>query len=122
MPDTICPACGKKNHNVYDTGCPTLARFAMCKHFYDQCPKDKLDYLVKEFKTWQRDVDKQKKDRRNYDKKTLRTLKDNKYHSDDIESIKKTMYNSYINDFRDEEFSMDNPYDDISPEDDSDEE
>ena len=94
----------------------------MCKHFYDQCPKDKLDYLVKEFKAWQRGVDRDKKEHRNYDKKTLRILQENKYHSEDIESIKKTMYHSYLNDFRDEEFCVDNPYEDISPEDDSDEE
>ena len=94
----------------------------MCKQFYDQCPKDKLNYLVKEFKTWQSGVEKQKKEHRNHDKKTLCTLKENKYHSEDIKNIKKTMYNSYLNDFKDKAFCLENPYTNISPEEDSDKE
>jgi hypothetical protein len=29
-----CPACGKNNHNVYKTSCPSLGLFANCHNFY----------------------------------------------------------------------------------------
>ena len=116
IPDAKCPACGKINHNVYKTGCPELARFAACKDFYDKTPNDKLQPFLKAYKQYQSNLARKMKDRRNNDRRILRTLKA-EYDDEDIAKIKVSLFKEYKSDFKEEQYLVDNPFDDLTDED-----
>jgi hypothetical protein len=111
MPGMLCPACNKKDHNVYRTGCPALSIYSACKEFHDKTPKDKLDLVQRSYRQYQRDLAKKLKDRRNNDRRTLRLISSN-YNDDDVGELKNLFFNKYKEDFQDEQYITDNPYDD----------
>ncbi len=115
LPGEQCPACLKSNHNVYKTGCPTFATFAVCNEFNKTVPPDRLKQVTGAYRKYQRELNKQKRERRNNDKRTLRHLQA-EYHGEDIAQLKKTMFNAYVKDFQDEQYCTENPYDDLDPE------
>ena len=115
MENKTCPACLRNNHNVYKTGCPTLATFAACKEFYKTAPKDKLEVTKDEFQKFQKEQSKKKRQRWNEDKRAIRTLAEI-YDDDDIAQVKKTFFNQYLHDFKDEQFCIEHPYEDLTPE------
>ena len=116
LPGETCPACLKNNHNVYKTGCPTLATFAACSEFYKKTPKEKLEPVLQSYKQYQKELAKKLRDRRNSDKRAIRTLAA-EYDDEDVAKIKKTFFNRYLEDFKDEQYCMENPYEDLNPED-----
>ena len=115
IPGATCDACQQANHNVYETGCPQLARFAICKEFYDKTEPEKLQPVIKAYKKYRKELNIKLKQRRNNDRKTIRTLTA-KYDNDDMANIKQTLYNSYLEDFKDEQYCMTNPYDNMNDE------
>jgi hypothetical protein len=112
MPGAICPACKKNNHNVYKTGCPSLGLFAQCQEFYDKTPKPLLDEVKTAYEQYQRELGKKLKERRNKDRHTLRTVAAT-YGDDDMGALKDAMFQEYKNDYMDEQYVTDNPYDDF---------
>ncbi len=115
MPNETCAACYKSNHNIYKTGCPTFATFAVCNEFYKTVPKDKLDKVIEAYKKYQRQLSKQKRERRNQDRRFIRTLEGD-FESADVAQVKKTMFNRYLQDFKDEQYCTENPYDTLEAE------
>lgn len=115
IPGATCEACNKANHNVYETGCPQLATFAICKDFHDKTDPEKLRPVIQAYKKYRKDLNSKLKQRRNNDRKTIRTLAA-AYDEDDISNIKQTLYNSYLEDFKDEQYCMSNPYNTIEDE------
>lgn len=116
LPGARCPACHKSNHNVYKTGCPELARFAVCKEFYDKTPDAQLQPVIREYKKYQATLSKKMKERRNSDRRTLRTLK-SAYDDDDLVKIKSSLFNEYKSDFMEEQYLTENPLDYLDDED-----
>jgi hypothetical protein len=119
IPGARCPACHKNNHNVYKTGCPDLARFAACKAFYDKTPADQLKPIVRAYKKYQYELGKKMKDRRNQDRRMVRTLKHD-YDTEDIEKIKTSLFHEYKTDYQENQYLQTNPLDDLDDEPDSD--
>ena len=71
--------------------------------------------VIQAYKKYRRDLNSKLKQRRNNDRKTIRTLAA-AYDEDDISNIKQTLYNSYLEDFKDEQYCMSNPYNTIEDE------
>ena len=71
--------------------------------------------MIKAYKKYRKELNIKLKQRRNNDRKTIRTLSA-KYDNDDMTNIKQTLYNSYLDDFKDEQYCMTNPYDNMSDE------
>jgi hypothetical protein len=94
IPGAKCNACLKGNHNIYKTGCPTFAQFAVCKAFYEKCPTDKLQQVLKSYKTYQSELAHKLRQRRNQDRKTIRLLQDD-YDDEDIMKIKTVFFKQY---------------------------
>jgi hypothetical protein len=59
-----CPGCKRSNHNVYSTGCPAFAQFAICQEFYNKCPPKQLEQIKTKFIEYQRERRNQMKDRK----------------------------------------------------------
>jgi hypothetical protein len=116
IPGARCPACHKRDHNVYKTGCPELARFAVCKEFYDKTPDAQLQPVIREYKKYQASIAKKMKERRNNDRRTLRTLK-SEYDDDDMSKIKESLFQEYKTDFLEDQYRVDNPLDYLDDED-----
>ena len=111
IPGAVCPACKKNNHNVYTTGCPSLGLFSACKEFYDKTPKSDLKPVQDAYVKYQRELGKKLKERRNNDRRTLRTVA-HTYGESDVATLKKALFDSYKVDYLDEQFVTDNPYED----------
>ena len=118
IPGAKCPACYKQ-HNVYTTGCPDLARFAACKEFYDSTPAAKLKPVLQAYQRYQATQTKRMRDRRNSDRRTIRTLK-SEYDEDDISKIKHSLFHEYKEDFKEAQYTTENPLDQLDEETDSD--
>jgi hypothetical protein len=117
LPGEICEACNKNNHNVYKTGCPTLATFCACHAFYNKTPKEKLEPVMASYKQYQRDLQKKMKQRRNTDRAAIKTLT-MEYDNEDIDKMKDTFFRKYKMDYNKEQYRQDNPYKDLDSEDD----
>lgn len=115
MPNEQCPACQRYNHNVYKTGCPQLATFANCQKFMKTIPKDKVDVILEEFNNYQKTLNKSKRQRRNNDRRTIKALAET-YDEEDIAQVKKTLFNKYLEDFKDEQYCVENPYESLDNE------
>ena len=113
IPGAICPACKKSNHNIYKTGCPTMAQFCACQEFYDITPKDQLKPVMNAYQNYLREIQSKMKTRRNSDRKNLRLLK-REYDNDDMAVLKKTFFTNYLDDFNEDQYVNHNPYDDIT--------
>ena len=107
----ICPACNGSNHNVYNTGCPEMARFCACQKFYETADKDKLEEVLKSYKKYQHERMKMQQQRQKKDKLMLTALAQEDYDSDDMARLKKSYFNAYKNDFEEEQYRINNPYD-----------
>jgi hypothetical protein len=115
LPGEKCPACHMNNHKVYSTGCPTFAKYAACKAFYDTCPPDKIKAVIKSFNKYQRELARKLLERRNNDRRAIRTLAV-KYNPDDITEIKTHFFDKYKEEYVEEKDRVDNPYDDLTDE------
>ena len=120
QPGEQCPACGKCNHNVYKTGCPSLSQFAVCKEFYDKTPKELLDSVIDSYKQYQKELKEKLRQQRNNDRKAIRTLTERYQNDDDIAEIKKTFFKAYVDDYPEEQFLESNPYCTLEDEDNDD--
>ena len=107
----IYPACNGSNHNVYSTGCPEMARFCACQKFYETADKDKLEEVLKSYKKYQHERMKMQQERQKKDKLMLTALAQEDYDSDDMARLKKSYFNAYKNDFEEEQYRINNPYD-----------
>ena len=115
LPGEKCPACKLNNHHVYSTGCPTFAKYAACKEFYDTCPQDKVKAVVQSFNKYQRELARKLLERRNNDRRAIRTLAV-KYNPEDITEIKSHFFDKYKEEYVEERERDDNPYDDLTDE------
>lgn len=55
IPGAECPGCKRSNHNVYHTGCPAFAQFAICQDFYNKCPPKELEKVKQSFTDYQKE-------------------------------------------------------------------
>ena len=108
-PGKICPACKKNNHHFYETGCPQMATFAVCKEFYDAAPKEHFHAIKKHYQKYLAELRQKQKDRVKSDKKVLKTLRA-RYDDEDFASLQETYFECYKQDFPEECEREDNPY------------
>ena len=109
IPGARCEACGKCNHNVYKTGCPSLAVFSACKDFYDKTPKDKLKPIIKSYDDYQKELQKKLRLRRNNDRRVLRAVAHD-LDDEDMTKLQDRLMDAYIIDNEDEQYLESNPY------------
>ena len=94
-----CPACGKSNHNVYRTGCPSLAVYCACKEFYDKTDKDKLVPVQKSFQKYQKELRHKIRARKSTDKMYLRRMS-MEYDTEDMAKLKRTFAQQFTDDLQ----------------------
>ena len=114
-PGEFCPGCGGANHNIYETGCPTFARYAKCKAFYDKF-NDKREFkpIMEAYDNYQQTRQKTLKADRNKRRERLKRLVDEDDCSPEgLEFMKKTYFKDYKEDNEDERFLLDNPFDSL---------
>ena len=109
IPGAKCEACNKSNHNVYKTGCPSLAVFCACKDFYDKTPKDKLKPVLKAFEEYQTELRKKLRQRRNNDRCVLRAVA-HEVDDKDMTKLQDTLMDAYVKDHADKQYLESNPY------------
>ena len=122
IPNARCPGCGGINHNVYSTGCPTLARFAICKEFYDSQPKEAIEPVIKSYNEYMKTLRTKMKTRRNEGRKFIKRCasKTDRYDNEDIDTLRTEWFETYKEDFEDyDNITDDNPFDtyDLEPDD-----
>lgn len=101
LPGEICPACGTANHNVYKTGCPILAKYATCQAFMKMTPANKLEPVRKAFDTYQKSRNSVKTERKRSDRRVIKNMQAT-YNNDELGTLKKIMYTSFITDYPEE--------------------
>jgi hypothetical protein len=89
-----------------------LGLFAQCKEFYDSQPKHIIDKVKKSFQSYQRELRKKMKMRRNKDHHTLHTVTAT-HKNDEMGALKDVLFEEYKNDFKDEQYLDENPYEDF---------
>ena len=105
MPGAHCPACGKTDHSIYETGCPQMAIFAKCQKFMSQHDSRDLEPVLQEFEKYQAELSTKKRRKRKEYKDMVKTLDG----SPEIRAeIKRVFQTAYYNDFPEE---MDNEVD-----------
>ena len=109
IPGARCTACGKSNHNVYSTGCPSLAIYANCKKFYDSMPKEKIQPIQDAFEKYQKEIRKKMKTRRNADRRVLRAVAP-EMDEDDMKLLQNKLMEDYKEDFLEDQYLDENPY------------
>ena len=112
IPGATCPACGKNNHNVYKTGCPSLGLFANCHDFYKSQPKHLIEKVQNAFNKYQVELGKKMMERRNKDRRILRTVAAT-CGEDQVADLQDSMFIEYKSDFTEEQYNNDNPYEDF---------
>lgn len=117
LPNEQCPACLKQNHNVYKTGCPSLAVFCACQDFYNKTPSEKLKPVLQSYQQYQRELSHKMKDKRNEHRRSIKTL--SVYDSEDKDNMKQIFFDKYKSIFPDEQYRTDNPYNTLDEEEDS---
>lgn len=116
IPGARCPGCGGINHNVYKTGCPKLAQFAICKEFYDKTPKEQLQPVKDSYDSYMSELrHKRMRQSRNETKRTLNKLKDY-YDDEEMNNLSESFYEVYQRDFPDATINT-NPFNDLELED-----
>ena len=113
MEGAECAGCRRSNHDVYKTGCPAFAQFALCQEFYKTVPSEQLEKVKNAFikhQTTRRNAMSNKK--KEY-RATIRTLQsDPDYDDDVISKLRKTFFDKYKEEFQEERQLEDNPFDD----------
>ena len=113
----VCPGCKRNNHNVYRTRCPAFAQFAICQEFYDKCPPKELEKVKNSFTEYQKSRRNQMNNRKRSDRATIRKFEDKgKHDSDDMAEVKLTFFEAYKDDFHEEQYLEDNPFENTGEE------
>jgi hypothetical protein len=107
LPGQTCTACGQNNHEIYETGCPAMSIFCNCKEFFDKHTEEELEPVLKQFALFKSGQMKQQKKKRNEYRKQIRKLSA----VGDTPQIKKIFLDSYIEEFPEEEYIEENPFD-----------
>lgn len=91
-----------------------MATFCACKEFYDNTPKHKLEPVKKQYKKYLSELKAKMAKRRNDDRATLKRIQDrNEYNDDDMAILKKTYYENYLEDFTEDQYREENPFEDL---------
>jgi hypothetical protein len=120
IPNAVCPACGKNNHNIYLTGCPTMAQFCACKEFYDKTPPEQLEPVKASYQKYLREIQKKMKLKRKNDREILRKLT-SKYDAEDMDNLKTIFFDEYKEKFNEDQYNDTNPYSNLDYDTDDDE-
>ncbi len=115
IPGAICPACHRKDHNVYETGCATLATFCACQDFIRQHTKEEIKPVLEAYNSYIRDLATKKRNVKQSYRKIIRKLVDKATDDEAIDDIKDEFFQNYIEQFEDEQDNP-NPFLDIDKE------
>jgi hypothetical protein len=108
-----CAGCRRNNHDVYKTGCPAFAQFALCQEFYKTVPSDQLEKVKQAFLKHQKSRRNAMTNKKKEYKSTIRTLQaDPEYDDYEIAKLKKTFFERYKEEFKEERNIESNPFDD----------
>ena len=111
----VCPGCKRSNHNVYKTGCPAFAQFAICQEFYEKCPPKELEKVKSKFTEYQKERRLQMRERKRSGRATIKKFEaKGKYDLEDIAEVKMAFFESYKDDFKEEQYLETNPFDDTT--------
>ena len=111
IPGARCPACNKNNHNVYKTGCPSLAVYTKCKQFHEKHTDEEIAPVIEAYNKYQKELNRKLKERRNNDCRMIRTLHQNNYPDNEINDLKEDLFQQYKSDFPEEQYNHDKPLD-----------
>ena len=112
IPGAECPGCKRSNHNVYRTGCPAFAQFAICQDFYNKCPPQELEKVKQSFTDYQKQRRIQREDNQRRGRATIKKFESKgTYDPEDIAMIKQTFFETYKEDFKEEQYLEANPFD-----------
>jgi hypothetical protein len=110
-----CPGCKRSNHNVYSTGCPAFAQFAICKDFYETCSQQDLAKVKANFIEYQRSRRKLMNERKRNGRAAIRKFESKGvYDEEDMAKVKLTFFECYKDDFQEEQFLEINPFEDAT--------
>ena len=76
-------------------------------------PKDKLEPVIEQYKLFQKEQQAKKARRKNEDRRVLRTLSA-KFDDESMKDIKNTFFNKFLDDFAEEQYCLENPYEDLN--------
>lgn len=106
-----CAGCRRNNHDVYRTGCPAFAQFALCQDFYKTVPKDQLDKVKNAFLQHQKSRKKAMNSKKREYRSTIKTLQaDPDYDDNVVAKLRKTFFDKYKEEFEEERHLDDNPF------------
>jgi hypothetical protein len=112
LPGAECPGCKRSNHNVYKTGCPAFAQFAICQDFYNKCPPKELEKVKASFTSYQQERRKQMQESKRRGRATIKKIEQRgNYDPEDMAMLKKTFFDTYKDDFAEEQYCTENPFD-----------
>ena len=107
-----CAGCRRNNHDVYRTGCPAFAQFALCQEFYKTVPSEQLEKVKQAFLKHQKSRRLAMSNKKKDYKSTIRTLQaDPDYDEHEIAKLRKTFFEKYKNEFKEERNIDSNPFD-----------
>ena len=117
MPGEECPGCGKSNHNVYKTGCPSLAVFANCQDFYRKHKDEDIMPKVKDaYKQYQKELRKKLRAKRNDTRGHLRVICDVTAGDSDVQYLKDLYFDTYKQNNPEEQFATKNFFNNLEDE------
>jgi hypothetical protein len=115
LPGVVCLACKTNNHNVYTTGCPTLAEFSACKEFYDATPKSKVEPVKQAYQIYLSTICKKMRNSRFETYRTLCQLTVT-YDEDEIDDLHNTLFESYKEEYPEDQYCDNNPFNNLDME------
>ena len=121
IPGAICSACGGSNHEVYETGCPQLARFSNCKEFMQRHSPEQIKPVVESYNEYVRDRRRQRQNTKKGYRRTIKSLEaDEEMDDKGLAHIKQLYEQDYYDQYPEESYNDDvdifNPSDDESEE------
>ena len=112
-----CPGCGKSNHNVYKTGCPSLAVFANCQEFYRKHKDEDIMPKVREaYKQYQKELRKKLRAKRNDTRGHLRVICDVTAGDSDVQYLKDLYFDTYKQNNPKEQYETNNFFNNLDDE------
>ena len=118
IPGAICAACGRTDHDVYQTGCNNLAMFCACQAFVRQHSKEEIQPVIDSYNRFMRERTKKNKVKKDY-KNIIRKITTDDARQEDIDDVKDTLHRHFIELYEDEKDNP-TPFDDIAETDDDD--
>ena len=95
LPGAVCPACGRNDHDIYQTGCPQMAIFCNCMEFYRSHDKRELEPVKQAYNDFMAEQRNKKKSHRSNYRRMIQHTSDQSLKA----AIKKLATEGYYEEF-----------------------